>query len=313
MSGSGTEVLKNIRRKLVKAIVPGVFQRRDFVFYTYPHDITNSQWPFRMAKDAYYFSHDYDPLGDPKMQAMVAEFGGLGYGIFWRIAEMLHADSDHKLALKPYVFKAIAIQMKTEPEYVENFINRSINEFELFASDASFLWSRRVIRNIDEKGSKRSKKVEAGKKGGINSGKSRKSKQNEASLQANEVTSSRPEANEAKERKGKESIESPSNLVTTTTGPPEVGGKAVVAAAKLAWDDQAWREQVCMANYFQLEDLRQWMYMYNASLTADTMPDFTPSKYKKMFNGWLQRKKQDGYKLPEKQQNGQSSQLRTIS
>lgn len=157
-----------------------------------------------MAKETYYFSHDYDPLGDPKMQAMVSEFGGMGYGIFWRIAEMLHADATHKLALKPYVFKAIANQMKTDPEFVENFINRSINEFELFASDASFLWSHRVIRNIDEKGSKRSKKSEAGKKGGISSGESRRTKQTEAMLQKNEPSPSNDEANEPKERKGKE-------------------------------------------------------------------------------------------------------------
>lgn len=160
-----------------------------------------------MAKDAYYFSHDYDPLGDPKMQAMVAEFGGLGYGIFWRIAEMLHADSCHKLALKSYVFKAIATQMKTTPEFIEDFINRSINEFELFASDASFLWSHRVFKNIDDKGSKTKQNREAGKKGGIKSGESRRTKRNEAPLQKKEADRSTASQNEAKERKGKESIE----------------------------------------------------------------------------------------------------------
>lgn len=179
-----------------------------------------------MAKDAYYFSHDYDPLGDPKMQAMVAEFGGLGYGIFWRIAEMLHADGTHKLALKPYVFKSIATQMKTTSEYVEDFINRCINEFELLtlieaeqstasskrsnnddASCASFFGSNRVNRNITDKASKTKQKSDSGKVGGIKSGESRRTKKNEAPLQEIEAEQSTASRNEAKERKGKESIE----------------------------------------------------------------------------------------------------------
>lgn len=267
-----------------------------------------------MAKDAYYFSHDYDPLGDPKMQAMVSEFGGLGYGIFWRIAEMLHADSTHKLPLKKYVFSAIADQMKTTPEFVESFINRSTNEFELFASDASFMWSHRVIRNIGEKGSKKEKKSKAGKQGGIKSGESRRSKQNEAMLRKNEPTPSNDEANEPKERKGKESIESLS-IIPSTTSPPEIGSEVVMDAARKAWDDQKWREQICMANYFSLEELKQWLYLYNSSLSAETsLADFSPAKYKKMLNGWIQSKKSKGYVLPKKpiEQNG-ISHLKTIN
>lgn len=184
---------------------------------------------------------------------MVAEFGGMGYGIFWRIAEMLHADSTHKLALKSYVFKSIATQMKTTPEYVEDFIKRSINEFELFASDASFLWSHRVIRNIDEKGSKRSKKSEAGKKGGINSGKSRKSKQNEAVLQANEPTPSTPEANEPKERKGKESIE----IQRQTQLCPEMVKVFKSVYPKYA-TDQTLDYPACLQIAYKIADSKQW-------------------------------------------------------
>ena len=58
-----------------------------------------------MSKETFYFPHDYDPTGDPKMQALLGEFGGCGYGVFWRIIEMLHSDSSHKLPLKTiYIF-----------------------------------------------------------------------------------------------------------------------------------------------------------------------------------------------------------------
>lgn len=69
-----------------------------------------------MAKETYYFSHDYDPTGDPKMQAMIGNYGGMGYGIFWRIVEMLHADDNHRLPLKKYIFQAIAKQMQANAE-----------------------------------------------------------------------------------------------------------------------------------------------------------------------------------------------------
>ena len=38
-----------------------------------------------MAKDAFYFPHDYEATNDPKLQALVGEFGAAGYGIYSKI------------------------------------------------------------------------------------------------------------------------------------------------------------------------------------------------------------------------------------
>lgn len=142
-----------------------------------------------MAKESYYFSHDYDPTGDPKMQAMVGNYGGMGYGIFWRIVEMLHADESHKIPLKRYIFEAIAKQMQTNAEQVEILVKECVDVYELFCSDGKMIWSNRVIRNIEKKQKISKVRSESGKKGAI-------AKQMPANAKQNQ----------AKERKGKESI-----------------------------------------------------------------------------------------------------------
>jgi Domain of unknown function (DUF4373) len=135
---------------------------------------------FEMAKNAYYFPHDFDPAGDPKMQAMLGSFGGMGYGIFWRIVEMLHADESHKLKLKKYIYEAIAKQMLTTPKQVEELIMYCIETAELFLTDGESIWSNRVFRNIDRRTSISEVRSEAGKRGAIakqNIAKERKGKE----------------------------------------------------------------------------------------------------------------------------------------
>jgi hypothetical protein len=133
-----------------------------------------------MAKDAFYFSHDYDPTGDPKIQAMIGEYGAAGYGLFWRIVEMLHAEENHQLPKKEYLFLAIAKQMLTNAEQVVMFIEDCTNRFELFISDGAFFWSNRVYQNIDKKNSISVKRSIAGKEGAIAKQVQAIAKQNEA-------------------------------------------------------------------------------------------------------------------------------------
>jgi hypothetical protein len=121
-------------------------------------------------KDTYYFQHDYDPLSDPKLSALVGEFGAEGYGIYWRVVEMLHSDQTHKLKCKTYVYSALAKQMGTSVEQVKNVLDYAIEVCELFVTNESFFWSDRVIRNI----SKRNEIIEKRSKAGKISAESRK-------------------------------------------------------------------------------------------------------------------------------------------
>jgi hypothetical protein len=119
-----------------------------------------------MAKNAYYFQHDYDPTGDPKIQALVGEYGATGYGIYWRLIEMLHAEDTNMMPKKKYVYLALSKQMLTDVILVEQIISDCINEFELFQSDESHFWSNRVFVNVKRREELREKRIEAGRKGG---------------------------------------------------------------------------------------------------------------------------------------------------
>lgn len=114
-------------------------------------------------KDAYYFSHDYNPTSDPKVQALIGEYGAIGYGIYWRIVEMLHEDELHKLQCKKFIYIALAKQMLTSVEQVESIIKNCIDIYELFKSDNDFFWSERVMRNINKRTEISNKRSKAGK------------------------------------------------------------------------------------------------------------------------------------------------------
>ena len=89
-------------------------------------------------KEVYYFQHDYNPTSDPKIVCLLGEYGGLGYGVYWRIVEMLHQENEHKLPLKQYIYVAIAKQMLTDAKQIEAIIKNCVEVFELFQCDDSF-------------------------------------------------------------------------------------------------------------------------------------------------------------------------------
>jgi len=114
-----------------------------------------------------YFQHDYRAYEDLKMVACISEYGGEGYGFFWRIIEMLHQENEHKLPLKGYVYLAIAKQMLANAEQIEKFVKNCINEYELFRSDGDYFWSDRVFANIDKRNEISLKRSESGRLGAI--------------------------------------------------------------------------------------------------------------------------------------------------
>jgi len=140
--------------------------------------------------NSYYFQHDYNPTNDPKIVCLIGEYGGLGYGIFWRIVEMLHQEETHKLKQKEYIYIAIAKQMLTDAKQVQEIINKCIDNYELFKSDKEYFWSDRVIKNMEKREELVEKRREAGKLGA-------KSRWNMASAKQNM-------ANDGKEKKSKE-------------------------------------------------------------------------------------------------------------
>jgi len=99
-------------------------------------------------KEAYYFSHDYSTTNDTKIQALLGKYGAKGYGIYWRVVEILHEEQDHKLYLKPYIFEAIASTFKEDVNLVKEIITYQVKICELFKKKGNYIYSERVLENI---------------------------------------------------------------------------------------------------------------------------------------------------------------------
>lgn len=129
-----------------------------------------------MPTETLWFPHDLDSTDDPKMQALIGKYEAWGYGIFWRISEMLHStkhSNNHRLPFKKYIFLAIAKQltsnaqqMEANAKQIENLVTDCIELFELLVTDGEFFWSKRVDRNMEKRQNISIVRQKAGQKGG---------------------------------------------------------------------------------------------------------------------------------------------------
>lgn len=81
-----------------------------------------------------------------------------------------------------------------------------------------------------------------------------------------------------------------------------IGSEIVTEVANKVWGDLRWKEAICQGHQLKQQDLQRWMAQFNASICNDIMPEFGPSKYKKIFGGWLNTQRAKGYKLPDQSQ-----------
>lgn len=81
-----------------------------------------------------------------------------------------------------------------------------------------------------------------------------------------------------------------------------IGSEVTIDSARKAWDDQKWRESICMSNSFKEPELKKWMASFNSSVMNDVIDGFDEHKYKKLFNGWLQKQKGKGYNVDAKKE-----------
>lgn len=153
-----------------------------------------------MKKEAFYFSHDYMALSDPKLQALTGEHGAVGYGIYWYLIELLHQEETHWLPLKEYVYLAIAKQMKASAEQVEAIVKYCVLVCDLFVIQDEKFTSRRVLRNFEERDRISEIRSNSGKMGAI-------AKQNAASAQQNLAKPSKEKKRKEKENKEKKTNE----------------------------------------------------------------------------------------------------------
>lgn len=107
-----------------------------------------------MAKDTYYFSHDFSARNDPKLQELQMVHGMAGIGMFWCLVEMLH-EQDGYLMLSQCKSYAFALRVDCD------LIKSLVSDFGLFENDGERFWSISALERIQERKSKSKKATES--------------------------------------------------------------------------------------------------------------------------------------------------------
>jgi hypothetical protein len=139
-----------------------------------------------MAKDTFYFSHDYNARNDIKIKKLLSKHGYLGYGIFWAIIEDLY-NNTNVLRLD---YDTISFDLRCEISIVKSIIN----DFDLFVIDGDIFGSTSVERRLEERNEKSEKARQSVLK-----------RWSKKEIDTN-VLQTNNDSNTIKERKGKENI-----------------------------------------------------------------------------------------------------------
>lgn len=113
-----------------------------------------------------WFPHDTDAITDQKIAALLQDFKAEGYGIFWHLTELMHAEKTGCLPYSNVTFKAIARNMSSSPELIKSIVDNCLNEYELYNREGDYFTSKRVQKNLQARRESTQKRAEAGRKGG---------------------------------------------------------------------------------------------------------------------------------------------------
>lgn len=100
-----------------------------------------------MAKDTYYFSHDFSARNDPKLQKLLRRHGMAGLGLYWCVVEILH-EQDGYLQINDC--EDVAFALHADAKMLESLLR----DFDLFSADATRFWSDSALRRIEERKSR---------------------------------------------------------------------------------------------------------------------------------------------------------------
>lgn len=116
-----------------------------------------------------YFSHEIDASEDPKCSSLITDLGMEGWGFYWEIVSYMHKIGGY-ISKNPKEFKrqisVIAKRCCSTAAATLQQITALLDEYELLKQDETFIWSDRILYNLNELKRMKKQKAEAGKKGG---------------------------------------------------------------------------------------------------------------------------------------------------
>ena len=226
-----------------------------------------------MAKDTFYFSHDYSSRADEKIKLLIRRHGILGYGTFWAIIEDLYNNAN---ALRTD-YEGIAFDVRTDCDKIESIVN----DFDLFIVDGDTFGSMSIERRLNERKEK-----------------SRKAKES-ASYRWNNANALRTECdgNAIKEKKVKEKKEKKEIKVNDITVSPETKIKNEAFEKFNKWLDSETtfvrkiKKQMTEEQFMKLKKTYNSTQIMNTILNLENYKDAT-KRYTSVYltvSNWLKR------------------------
>ena len=266
-----------------------------------------------------YFSHDYNATLDPKIIALLGDYGAVGYGIYWRIVEMLHAENEHKLPLKEYIYKALAKQMGTSVEQVSAIVRDCIDIYDLFIECDGCFYSKRVDDNIQKMEEIKEKRSKAGKISAENRKNSTSVQQNLTSVQqnltqSNKIKEKKIKENKIKENNNKEEINK-EETETQKTLNDEIGileQKNYSDLAEYTKNNDRWIEAICITQKLKKETVLNELKHFPITQKALGREVTNLKNFKEHFNNYLTKKSNELRTAENNKANSGNTELEKI-
>lgn len=115
-----------------------------------------------MAKDAFYFSHDYNARNDEKILELRATYGAEGYGVFWMIIETM-AENENT-GLKRSLMAGLSLSYGIGKDKLCQIIESCLSIGLLYEKDG-FLFSKRLFAHKELRLEKSAERSASGKLG----------------------------------------------------------------------------------------------------------------------------------------------------
>lgn len=151
-----------------------------------------------------FLRHDVYASHDPKIVKLINERGAEGYGVFWLLIEYMYISPDHVLHLDNQMFDGICRRLDIKPKTARAVVE----EYDLFRVEGTVARNSRVDRAMDEWSEYINRRRDAGRKGGLASGKSRATTTSNDNKAPASTNRSKRKENKIKEKKIKEKKDS---------------------------------------------------------------------------------------------------------
>lgn len=108
-----------------------------------------------------FFKHQVNALDDEKLFKLFRKEGMAGYGVWWRLLEMLGGVKEHRLQRD---YEDIAFKMY-HPDLAE-LIKRVVEDYGLFKTNKDYFWNSSFTAQMEDLNARYQKRAAAGSKGG---------------------------------------------------------------------------------------------------------------------------------------------------